>query len=86
MAPKKPPAKPLKNPYAPRYVSPKERAENRARWLRFFYGAALALPVVVTLVLFGYTDQAPLWLRAATETLDAVFGFPVLRLIAWMAG
>jgi hypothetical protein len=83
--PKNPPAKPLANPYAPRYVSPKERAENRARWRRFFYGTAVAMPVVVTLMLYGYTDQAPAWLRAATETLDANFGYPVLRLIAWIA-
>jgi len=86
MAPKKPPAKPLKNPHSPRYVSPKERAENRARWRRFFYWTAVALPLAVTLMLFGYSDQAPAWLRAATENVDAVFGYPVLRLIALIAG
>jgi len=86
MAPKKPPAKPLENPFNPRYVSPKEKAENRARWRRFFYGAAVALPLVVTLMLFGYADQAPAWLRAVTENVDAVFGYPVLRLIALIAG
>jgi hypothetical protein len=86
MAPKKPPAKPLANPFIPRYVSPKERAENRARWRRFFYGAAVALPVVIMLMLFGYSDQAPHWLRAATEMLDAYFGYPVLRLIALITG
>jgi len=86
MAPKKPPAKPLANPYVPRYVSPKERAENRARWRRFFYGTAAALAVVVMLMLYGYSDQAPAWLRAATENVDANFGYPVLRLIALIAG
>jgi hypothetical protein len=86
MAPKRPPAKPLANPYIPRYVSPRERAENRARWRRFFYGAAVALPLIVMLMLFGYSDQAPAWLRNVTAELDAVFGFPVLRLIALIAG
>jgi hypothetical protein len=86
MASKKPPAKPLENPFTPRYVSPKERAENRARWRRFFYWTAVALPSVVTLMLFGYSDQAPHWLRATTETVDAEFGYPVLRLIALIAG
>ena len=86
MAPKKPPAKPLASPYVPRYVSPKERAETRARWRRFFYWATVALPVLLTLMLFGYSDQAPAALRAATENLDALFNYPVLRLIAWMAG
>jgi len=84
--PKQPPAKPLANPYVPRYVSPKERAENRARWRRFFYGAAAALPVMVMLMLFGYSDQAPAWLRAATEYVDAVFDYPMLRLIAVITG
>ncbi len=86
MASKKPPAKPLANPYVPRYVSPKERAENRARWRRFFYEAAAVLAVLVVLMLFGYSDQAPHWLRAATENVDAVFGYSVLRLIALIAG
>jgi hypothetical protein len=43
------------------------------------------LPLVITLMLIGYTDQAPRWLRTATEALDAVFGYPVLRLIALVA-
>ncbi len=86
MAPKKPPAKPLANPYVPRYVSPKERAENRARWRRFFYGTAVVLAVVVMLMLYGYSDQAPHWLRAATENVDAVFDYPLLRLIALITG
>ena len=76
--------KPLQNPFYAPYVSPKEQAENRARWRRFFYGTAVALPLAVTAMLYGYTDQAPRWLRAATESVDAVFGYPVLRLIAWM--
>ena len=83
--PKQPPAKPLANPFTPRYVSPKEKAETRARWRWFLYGVAVALPVLLTLMLFGYSDQAPAALRAATENLDAVFGYPVLRLIALIA-
>ena len=39
---------------APRYVSPKERAENRARLIRFGYGVALAIPVALALILFGW--------------------------------
>lgn len=82
--PKGPPAKPLAHPFNPRYVTPKEKAQTRAERLRFLYWFAVALPVVATAMLFGYSDQAPPWLRAATEQLDAVFGYPVLRLIAWM--
>jgi hypothetical protein len=69
----------------PRFVSPKERAETRARWIRFAYGVAVGLPVVVALMMLGYSDQAPRWLREATVTLDGALGFPVLALIKAMA-
>ena len=72
-------------PYAPRYVSPKERAENRARWIRFGYWVAVAIPATIALMMFGYSDQAPGWLRDATVNLDAMFGFPVLGLIKAIA-
>ncbi|MFN3656009.1 MAG: hypothetical protein ACK4UO_01995 [Pseudolabrys sp.] len=66
---------------APRYVSPKERAENRARWLRFAYGVVVAIPVLVALMMVGYSDQAPAWLRAFTLALDGALGQSVLWLI-----
>jgi hypothetical protein len=66
---------------APRYVSPKERAENRARLIRFGYGVVVAIPAGLGLILFGYSDQAPRWLREFAVSLDAAFGFPVLWLI-----
>jgi hypothetical protein len=68
-----------------RYVSPKERAENRARWLRFAYWVAIGIPATVALMMFGYSDQAPNWLRTVTAYLDATFGFPVWRLIRTIA-
>jgi hypothetical protein len=72
-------------PNTPRYVSPKERAENRARWLRFAYWLAVAIPASIALMMFGYSDQAPRWLREFTLTLDGIFGFPVLWLIKAVA-
>jgi hypothetical protein len=74
----------MKPTLAPRLVTPKEKAAARAERLRFLYWAAVALPILVTLMLYGYSDQAPRWLRAGTETIDATFGYPVLRLIAWI--
>jgi len=65
----------------PRYVSPKERAENRARYRAWLYWTAVAFPIVVALMLFGYSEQAPLWLSGFTIRLDETFGFPVLWLI-----
>ena len=73
-------------PYVPRYISPKERAENRARWMRFAYWVVVAVPLTVVLMMFGYSDQAPNWLRGATVGLDAALGFPVLGLIKAIAG
>jgi hypothetical protein len=71
---------------APRYVSPRERAENRARLIRFGYGVVAAIPAGLALILIGYSDQAPRWLREFAVSLDAAFGFPGLWLIrAFMA-
>jgi hypothetical protein len=72
-------------PNAPRYVSPKERAENRARLIRFGYWIAVLIPATIALMMFGYSDQAPRWLREATVGLDATFGLPVLWLIKAVA-
>ena len=69
------------NVNAPRYISPQERAENRARWLRFAYGVVVAIPVLAALMMVGYSDQAPAWLREFTVALDAALGQPVLWLI-----
>ncbi len=82
MATKKTPS----NPLATRPLTPKEKAAARAERWRFLYWAALALPLIVTVMLFGYSDQAPAGLHAATESLDAALGYPVLRLIALMTG
>ena len=78
--------RPRMNPSVPRYVSPRERAENRLRWWRFVYWVAVALPLVFVMMAIGYSDQMPDSVRAATERLDATFGYPVLRLIALITG
>ena len=79
------PALALMIPNAPRYVSPKERAETRARWRRFAYWLAVVIPASIVLMMFGYSDQAPRWLREFTVSLDGAFGFPVLWLIKAIA-
>ena len=72
-------------PYIPRYISPKERAENRARWIRFGFWTAVAILAIFALMMFGYSDQAPGWLHEFTLGLDATFGFPILWLIKAVA-
>jgi hypothetical protein len=73
------------SPNVPRYISPKERAENRARIRAWLYWTAVAIPALGALVMFGYSDQAPPWLSGFTIRLDATFGYPVLWLIKLVA-
>ena len=68
-------------PNVQRYISPKERAENRARIRAWLYWTAVAIPTTVALMMFGYSDQAPRWLREFTVSLDETFGFPILWLV-----
>jgi hypothetical protein len=71
-------------PNVPRYVSPQERAEQRARVRRFILGIAIALPLLFAFVMYGYSDQAPHWVRVVAVNVDAFLGQPVLWLIRTM--
>jgi hypothetical protein len=68
--------------YVPKYVPPKQAAEERARRRAALYWAALALPLAFAFLMFGYSDQAPAALREAIIALDRSLGFP----IAWLIG
>jgi hypothetical protein len=76
----------MPSPEYPRYVSPKERAENRARIRAFVIWSGAALAVFLALMLYAYTDQAPGWLRNLAFQIDGAFGYPVLALIRAIAG
>jgi hypothetical protein len=73
-------------PYVPKYVPPKQAAEDRARLRARLYWIALGVPLVFALLAFGYSDQAPAALRNLTISLDRAFGYPVLWLISRIAG
>jgi hypothetical protein len=73
-------------PYVPKYVSPKQAAEGRARLRSRLYWVALCLPLVVAFVAFGYSDQAPAALRSLTVAFDRSLGYPILWLIGTLAG
>jgi hypothetical protein len=68
-------------PNAPRYVSPQERAETRARLRKALLCVLLAIPLIALLMMYGYSDQAPEWLRRLSITIDGMFGHPGLWLI-----
>jgi hypothetical protein len=67
--------------HVPKYVSPKQAAEDRARRRAALYGIVLVIPLIFMLLIFGYSDQAPAALRSATITLDQTLGYPIARLL-----
>jgi hypothetical protein len=72
-------------PYVPPYVSPEKAAQAKAR-LRFrLFWIAASLPVAFALLVFGYSDQAPAFLRTVTINLDRMLGYPILNLIGVIA-
>ena len=72
-------------PQYPRYVSPQERAENRARIRAFVIWSLAGVAAFLGLMLYAYTDQAPAWLRNLAFQIDGAFGYPVLALIRTIA-
>jgi len=72
--------------FVPKYVPPRQAAEDRARRRAWIYWTLVLLPVLVALFAFGYSDQAPEALRKVTIAIDRAFGFPMLWIISTVAG
>jgi hypothetical protein len=68
-------------PHVPKYVSPKQAAEDRARRRAAIYWIIVAIPVIFVLLVFGYSDQAPAVLRSTTITIDQTFGYPIAKML-----
>jgi hypothetical protein len=68
-------------PYVPKYVSPKQAAEDRARLRATLLWIAVSIPLACALLMFGYSDQAPAFLRSMTMSLDRALGYPILTLL-----
>jgi hypothetical protein len=68
-------------PHIPKYVSPKQAAEDRARRRAAIYWIVVAIPLIVVLLVFGYSDQAPTVLRSTTIAIDQTFGYPIARML-----
>jgi hypothetical protein len=73
-------------PHIPKYVSPNAAAESRARLRARLYWTALAIPIVLAFLAFGYSDQAPAFLRDAIIAFDRMLGYPLAALIGTIAG
>ena len=72
-------------PVDPRFMTPKQRAEDRARYVSFAWWSGATIALFLAFMLFAYTDQAPAWLRSVAVQIDGAFGYPVLALIHAMA-
>ena len=73
-------------PYVPKYVSPKQAAEDRARLKTRLIWCAASIPIVFALLAFGYSDQAPASLRSAIVSLDRALGYPIIGLLSLILG
>ena len=69
----------------PNYRNPKQAAEHRAYMIRVILWLAAIPPLLFMLMVYGYSDQAPAFLRDFTAQLDGAFGQPVWSLIAPVA-
>jgi hypothetical protein len=49
------------------------------------FWALATIPAIFVLVMYGYSDQAPEWLRRLSLTIDATLGHPGLWLIKTIA-
>lgn len=72
-------------PYAPKYVNPKQAAEDKARVRAWIFGIVIAFPLLFLFLMYGYSDQAPAALRDAITGLDRQLGYPILWLISTLA-
>jgi hypothetical protein len=57
--------------------TPKQAAEIRAQRISVLLWLVAVPPLVLALMIFGYSDQAPAFLRSLTIELDSLFGSPV---------
>jgi hypothetical protein len=73
-------------PYVPKYVSPKQAAEERAQLKTRLIWLAVSIPVVFAFLAFGYSDQAPAFLRNAIVSLDRALGYPIIGLLSLILG
>jgi choline-glycine betaine transporter len=76
----------MPQPYVPKYVSPKQAAENKARLKRRLIWIAAAIPLAFMFFAFAYSDQAPAFLRTAVVTLDRSLGYPIIWLMSVILG
>jgi hypothetical protein len=72
--------------YVPKYVRPGEAAERRARIKNALIWTAAAIPLAFMFLAYGYSDQAPAFLRNAIVVFDRSLGYPIIGLLSMVLG
>ena len=72
--------------YVPKYVPPKQAAEDRARLRSRLIWFAVSLPIAFAFLAFGYSDQAPAFLRSVIVSFDRALGYPIIGLLSLILG
>lgn len=72
--------------HVPRYVRPGDAALGQARLKRRLIWIAAAIPLILMLLAFGYSDQAPALLRSSIIALDRALGYPIIGLLSLILG
>lgn len=73
-------------PYVPKYVSPDVAAQSLAQMKRRLIWVAIVIPVAFLFLAFGYSDQAPAFLRSGIIAVDRTLGYPVIGLLSLILG
>ena len=73
-------------PYVPKYVRPEDAAQSRAQMVRRLIWVAAAIPLLFFFFAFGYSDQAPAFLRGAIVAVDRSLGYPIIGLLSMIFG
>ena len=53
---------------------------------RRLIGMVIAIPIVFTFLAFGYSDQAPAFLRSNIIAIDRTLGYPIIGLLSMILG
>ena len=77
-------------PYVPKhvppYVRPGDAALGLARLKRRLIWTATAIPLILMFLAFGYSDQAPAFLRSNIIAVDRAIGYPIIGLLSLILG
>jgi hypothetical protein len=72
--------------YVPKYVRPEDAAQSRTQMIRRLIWVAAAIPLLFAFFAYGYSDQAPVFLRNGIIAVDRSLGYPIIWLLGTILG